>query len=156
MFEALTQPKYPKAALGLEKNFITALALQKEGRGQFGIKQAATMELPEGLLNPSFIEHNIASPQEMLALIEEVCVKAGLGSRKRWSVSLPGNAARTAILTLDTPRSRAIVDTWSYADSMSALRRIWRGRWKARSPVSRIRISRFDEKGSRSCWTTEP
>ena len=37
------QPNYPKAALGLEKEFITALALQKEGRRQFGIKQAATI-----------------------------------------------------------------------------------------------------------------
>jgi hypothetical protein len=95
------QPNYPKAALGLEQEFITALALQKEGRGQFGIKQAATIELPVGLINPSFTEKNIASQREMLALLEEVCVKAGLQSQKRWSVSLPGNTARTAILTLD-------------------------------------------------------
>lgn len=95
------QPNYPKAALGLEQEFITALALQKEGRGQFGIKQAATIELPVGLINPSFTEKNITSQREMLALLEEVCVKAGLQSQKRWSVSLPGTTARTAILTLD-------------------------------------------------------
>lgn len=102
MFPVLTRPKYPKAALGLEREFITALALQKEGKGRFGIKQAATVELPEGLLKPSFLERNIANSQELLAFIEEVCGKAGLNNQKRWSVSLPGNAARTAILTLDS------------------------------------------------------
>ena len=61
------QPNYPKAALGLEKEFITALALQKEGRDQFGIRQAATIELPVGLINPSFTEKNISSQREMLA-----------------------------------------------------------------------------------------
>ncbi len=102
------QPNYPKAALGLEKEFITALALQKEGRRQFGIKQAATIELPANLLNPSFTETNIASKTEMLAMLEEVCVKAGLNNQKRWSVSLPGNTARTAILTLDSePASKS-------------------------------------------------
>jgi Tfp pilus assembly PilM family ATPase len=124
MFSALTRPNYPKAALGLEREFVTALALQKEGRSGFGIKQAATIELPEGLLNPSFIEHNIANPQEMLALIEEVCVKAGLGGQKRWSVSLPGNSARTAILTLDTePASKAELDEvldWKAESSFGA------------------------------------
>jgi Tfp pilus assembly PilM family ATPase len=101
------QPNYPKAALGLEKEFITALAVQKEGRGRFGIRQAATIELPAGLLNPSFTERNVASPREMLALLEDVCVRAGLQKQKRWSISLPGNTARTAILTLETePASR--------------------------------------------------
>jgi hypothetical protein len=105
------QPNYPKAALGLEKEFITALALQKEGRQQFGIKQAATIELPENLLNPSFTEKNINSRTEMLSFMEEVCVKAGLQNQKRWSVSLPGNTARTAILTLDNePASKKELD----------------------------------------------
>ena len=105
------QPNYPKAALGLEKEFITALALQKEGRKQFGIKQAATIELPENLLNPSFLDKNINSQTEMLSLMEEVCVKAGLQNQKRWSVSLPGNTARTAILTLDSvPASKKELD----------------------------------------------
>lgn len=101
MLSALTQPNYPKAALGLEKGSVTALQLQKEGRKEFGIKQAATLELPEHLLNPSFTEVNIASPEEMLVMLDEVIETAGLARHKRWSVSLPSNAARSAILTLD-------------------------------------------------------
>jgi hypothetical protein len=101
MISALTQPNYPKAALGIEAGSITALALQKEGRGQFGIKQAATIELPNHLLEPSFLEKNINGANEMIELIEEAVVTAGLQRQKRWSVALPGNTARSVILTLD-------------------------------------------------------
>lgn len=107
MFSVLTQPNYPKAALGLSEESVTALALQKEGRGRFGIKQAATVALPEHLLTSSFTERNIHGANEMLELLEEVVANAGLKKQKRWSVSLPSSAARTAILTLDTePASR--------------------------------------------------
>ena len=102
MLENLTKPNYPRAALGLEQTSVTALALQKEGRGRFGIRQAATIELPAHLLVPSFIERNISSSEEMLVLLEEAVTNAGLLKQKRWSVSLPSNTARTAILTLET------------------------------------------------------
>lgn len=101
MLETLTQPNYPKAALGLEQTSVTALALQKEGRNRFGIRQAATIDLPAHLLTPSFTERNIASQSEMLVLLEEAATNAGLRKQKRWSVSLPSNTARTAILTLE-------------------------------------------------------
>jgi len=96
MLESLTQPNYPKAALGLEQESITALALQKEGRGRFGIRQAATVDLPSHLLTPSFTEQNISNPNEMAVLLEEAVNNAGLRKQKRWSVSLPSNTARTA------------------------------------------------------------
>lgn len=102
MFESLTQPNYPKAALGIEQKSVTALALQKEGRNRFGIKQAATIELPSHLLTPSFTERNVASQAEMLVFLEEAATNAGLRRQKRWSVSLPSNTARTAILTLES------------------------------------------------------
>jgi hypothetical protein len=101
MFESLTQPNYPRAALGLEQTSVTAIALQKERGGVFGIKQAATSELPAHLLTPSFTEPNISGMEEMLALLDEVVMTAGLQKQKRWSISLPSNTARTAILTLE-------------------------------------------------------
>ncbi|MGI8788989.1 MAG: hypothetical protein ACR2HG_14700 [Pyrinomonadaceae bacterium] len=101
MLENLTQPNYPKAALGLERENVTALALQKEGRGRFGIRQAAIVELPAHLLVPSFTEQNISNQAEMRLLLDEVTTNSGLQKQKRWSVSLPSNTARTAILTLD-------------------------------------------------------
>lgn len=101
MFESITQPNYPRAALGLEKESVTALALQRERKGAFGVKQAATSVLPPHLLTPSFTEQNISSTEEMRVLIDEVITTAGLRKQKRWSISLPSNTARTAILTLD-------------------------------------------------------
>lgn len=102
MLENLLEPNYPRAALGIERESVTALALQKERGRRFGIKQAATVELPEHLLTPNFIEQNIKSTAEMLVILEEVVMNAGLHKQKRWSVSLPSNTARTAILTLDS------------------------------------------------------
>jgi len=101
MLESLLEPNYPRAALGLEAESVTVLALQKEGKGRFGIKQAATIGLPEHLLTPSFTEKNISNPEELLVFFDEAVMKAGLQKQKRWSASLPSNTARTAILTLE-------------------------------------------------------
>src|SRR6185369_10281280 len=101
MFSVLTEPNYPKAAIGLEREAVTALLLQKEGRGQFGVRQAATIDLPANLLTPSFFEKNISSPEELRIILEDTVVSAGLANQTNWSVSLPSNTARTAILTLD-------------------------------------------------------
>lgn len=149
MFSTLTQPNYPKAALGLEADSVTALALQKEGRGRFGIKQAATVELPDHLLVPNFLEKNIINYEEMMVFIEEAVVDAGLKDTKRWSVSLPGNSARTAILTLDTvPASKQeleeVID-WKAENTFGA-------------PSGEMRISRRkiknDKDGNRRYFTT--
>lgn len=133
MLENLTQPHYPRAALGLEQESVTALALQKEGRGQFGIKQAATIQLPAHLLTPSFTEKNISSPNEMLVLLEEAVTNAGLRNQKRWSISLPSNTARTAILTLDAePTSK---------DELTEILD-WKSEQTFGAPSGELRISR--------------
>ncbi len=133
MLESLTQPNYPKAALGFEKDNVTALALQKEGRRLFGIKQAATVELPENLLTPSFTEQNISGAEEMLVLLDEVTTNANLRNQKRWSISLPSNTARTAILTLDNePNSK---------DELSEILD-WKAEHTFGAPSGELRISR--------------
>lgn len=101
MLSFLTEPNYPKAAIGLEKDSVTALALRSEGRGKFGVQQVATVPMPVHLLNPSFLERNIASPEEFRVILEDAVVSAGLANQRAWSVSLPGNSARTGILTLE-------------------------------------------------------
>ena len=111
MFSLITQPKYPNAALGIESNGMSAVALQRAGRGQFAIKQAASIDLSPGLITPSFVEKNISDGPEFAASLREVAESAGLLRQKRWSVALPSNTARTAILSLDSePTSRAEAD----------------------------------------------
>ncbi|MCD9185227.1 MAG: hypothetical protein LUM44_02250 [Pyrinomonadaceae bacterium] len=133
MLSALTKPNYPKAALGLEQSGVTALALQKEGRGQYSIKQAATVELPKRLLTPNFVERNIADSVQLNALIDEALINAGMVNQKNWSVALPSNSARTGILTLENePVSKqeleAILD--------------WKSEQVFGAPAGEMRISR--------------
>jgi len=108
MFSALTEPHYPSAAIGLEKDTVTALSLRREGKGRFGLERAATVEIPAHLLTPSFLDRNISSADEFRYILSEAVTNAGLANQKRWSVSLPSNTARAAILTLESvPASNA-------------------------------------------------
>jgi hypothetical protein len=134
MLSVLTEPNYPKAAIGLERNSVTALALQKEGRGQYGIKQAATIELPAGLLTPSFVERNISSPEQFRVLLEEAITTAGLMNQKNWSVSLPSNTARSAILTLESAGA-------SRTENEEVLD--WKAEQSFGAPAGEMRITRY-------------
>lgn len=102
MFPSITQPNYPNAALGIETGAISAVELQGNGSRQFTIKQAASVELPPGLIIPSFLDRNISDDLEFSACLREVVEIAGLLGQKRWSVALPSNTARTAILALES------------------------------------------------------
>ncbi len=102
MFSSITQPKFPNAALGIGKTGISAVALQGKGRRQYSIKQAATVDLPPGVVEPSFLDTNILAPHEFASCLREVVEIAGLLNQKRWSIALPSNTARTAILALES------------------------------------------------------
>jgi hypothetical protein len=144
MFSILTEPNYPKAAIGLERDSITALALRKEGRASFGVVQAATLDLPVNLLTPSFIERNIASTEELRVLLEDVVLSAGLMNQKNWSVSLPSNTARTAILTLEAGAS-------AKGENDEILE--WKAEQSFGAPAGELRITRYkisDDREGRS------
>lgn len=106
MFSAITSPSFPNAALGIEKNSISAVALQGS-RGNFGIKQAATVAIGDGVLEPGFLDTNVTAPVEFASALREVVEIAGLLNQKKWSISLPSNTARAAILTLDSEPASA-------------------------------------------------
>lgn len=106
MFAAITSPSFPNAALGIEKNSLSAVALQGS-RGNFGIKQAATVAIVDGVLEPGFLDTNITAPFEFASALREVVEIAGLLNQKKWSIALPSNTARAAILTLDSEPASA-------------------------------------------------
>ena len=124
MFSSITHPNYPKAALGLEKSSISVVMLNKAGRGQFSIRQAASAGLPPGLLTPNFLETNIPDPRGFADCLQEAIVNAGLLNQKRWSVALPSNTARTSILALENePASKKEADEildWKAEQSFGA------------------------------------
>lgn len=132
MLEFLTQPNYPKAAIGIEQNAISALQLRREGRGRFGVERAATVELPKGLITSSFTERNISSVPEFQSFLEEAVVSSGLLSQKSWSISLPSSTARSAILTLDNAGKAQIDEVFD-----------WKAEQSFGAPASLLRITRY-------------
>ncbi|MBC7798929.1 MAG: hypothetical protein H7Z37_18825, partial [Pyrinomonadaceae bacterium] len=90
----------PKIAVGLRRESVSVVGLQKQGRS-FALRRAATIDLPEGVLSPNFVEPNIIAHEELTAALREAASNAGLGGQKKWSASLPIDAARAAILTLE-------------------------------------------------------
>jgi len=130
---SLTKPNYPNAAIGIEKGGLTAVALQRQGRGQYAIRQAATIDLAPGVLEPGFLDRNIINAAEFAACLEAAVVNAGLMSQKRWSVSLPSSTARSAIITLEAEPS-------SKAESEEILD--WKAEQTFGAPAADMRISR--------------
>jgi len=100
-FSKLINPRFPMAAVGLERGTASAVLLQKQ-RQQFSLRRAATITLPEALLKPSFDEQNISNTGEMADALAELVTSAGMQRQRRWSVALPEAAARSLILTLES------------------------------------------------------
>jgi len=100
LLTTLLSPRYPSSAVGLEKSAASAVQLDR-GRGGFVIKRAASVALPDGLIQPSFDQTNIADPEELVRALSDLLTGAGLLRQHKWSVALPENSTRTAILTLE-------------------------------------------------------
>ena len=133
MLSFLTEPRYPRAAIGIEHNYISAVALERQGKDSFSIRQAATIEVPNNLIKPSFLEKNIASSDEFRVILEEAVTNAGLLNQKRWSVSLPSGSARSAIITLESePASRG--------EAQDVLD--WKSEQSFGAPAGELRITR--------------
>jgi hypothetical protein len=133
MLSFLTQPTFPKAAIGIEHDSVTALSLQKNSSSSFGVRQAATVGVPAHLIKPGFLERNIAEPTQFRMIVEEAVLSAGLLGQKRWSVSLPSSTARSAIITLDGGATSK-GETEEVFD--------WKAEQSFGAPASQLRITR--------------
>ncbi|HEV2705558.1 MAG TPA: hypothetical protein VGV59_06510 [Pyrinomonadaceae bacterium] len=105
-FRKLIDPKLPSAAVGLSGEGAGVVSLDRR-RGQFVVKRAGYVPLPEGLLRPGFDEGNVSDTAELADTLGELVTSVGLSNRHRWSVALPEAATHTSILTLESaPASR--------------------------------------------------
>jgi len=130
MFSFLTEPNFPKAAVGIEDERVTVLSLQKEGRDRFGVRSAASVDIPGSLIQPQFLEPNISSRPGLRGVLQEAASLAGLLGQKDWSLALPSNSARTAILTLETSGKSEIDDVLE-----------WKAEQSFGAPAAHLRIS---------------
>lgn len=73
----------------------------ERGRGGFAVKRAASITLPADLIRPGFDESNVGDPAELAAALSDLLTSAGLLRQRKWSVTLPEAATRSAVLTLE-------------------------------------------------------
>ena len=103
----LIKPRYPTTALGLEKRRASVVDLDRR-KNIATVRRAATVEIAESLIRPSFDEANIADGSELAAILSDLATSAGLQGQRKWSVTLPEATTRSLIITVDTqPGSQA-------------------------------------------------
>ncbi|HEU4836042.1 MAG TPA: hypothetical protein VFS90_16560 [Pyrinomonadaceae bacterium] len=107
LLSRLIDPWYPATAIGLEKGSASVVQLERVKGSICKLRRAATFNIAESLVRPSFEETNIESPPQVAAVLNELATSAGLLRQKRWSMSLPEATARTLVLTLESPSQSA-------------------------------------------------
>jgi Tfp pilus assembly PilM family ATPase len=104
----LVNPRFPANAVGIESDSASVVLLERRRRDGFALRRAATIALPQGLVQPSFDDPNITNIREMADTLAELVSSAGLARQRKWSAALPEAATRTVILTLESaPASRS-------------------------------------------------
>ena len=99
--DKLLKPRFPSAAVGIEKDVASVVQLDR-ARGGFVVRRAASVDLPENLLRPNFDEPNIADRDQLGRALTDVVTGAGLLRQRKWSVALPESATRSAIVTIES------------------------------------------------------
>src|ERR1700752_435055 len=105
LFSRIVDPWYPSAAIGLEKGLASVVQVERVKGGACRLKRAATANIAESLITPSFDQPNIADRGQLAAVLKDIAGGAGLLRQKRWSLSLPEDTARTIVFTIETQTS---------------------------------------------------
>jgi len=107
LLSRLIDPWYPATAIGLEKGIASVVQLERVRGSMCKLRRAATFNIDESLVRPSFDEPNIANKAQLAAVLNDLAASAGLMRQKRWSLSLPEASARTLVLTLESQSQSA-------------------------------------------------
>lgn len=107
LLSRLIDPWYPATALGLEKGVASVVQLERVKGSGYKLHRAATFNIAESLIRPSFDEPNIESGAQLAAVLKDLASSAGLLRQKRWSLSLPEATTRTLVLTLESQTQSA-------------------------------------------------
>lgn len=105
LFSRIIDPWYPSAAIGLEKGLASVVQLERVKGSACRLKRAATANIVESLITPSFDQPNIEDRGQLAAILNDLAASAGLLRQKRWSLSLPEATARTIVFTMETHSS---------------------------------------------------
>jgi len=75
--------------------------LERTRGGACAIRNAATFNISNSLIQPSFDETNIQNAAQVTDILRQLVSSVGLLKQKRWSIALPEASARTLVLTLE-------------------------------------------------------
>ena len=101
LLSRLIDPWYPATAIGLKKGVASVVQLERVKGSLCKLRRAATFNIAESLVRPSFDERNIEDIAQLAGVLKELATSAGLLKQKRWSLSLPEATARTLVLTIE-------------------------------------------------------
>src|SRR5215213_9580459 len=101
LLSRIIDPWYPATAIGLEKGVASVVQLQPIKGSACKLRRAATFNIAESLVRPSFDEPNIENAPQLAGVLNELATSAGLLRQKRWSMSLPEATTRTLVLTME-------------------------------------------------------
>jgi len=107
LLSRLVDPWYPATAIGLEKGIASVVQLERVKGSTCKLRRAATFNIDESLVRPSFDEPNIDNKALLGSVLKDLAASAGLLRQKRWSLSLPEATARTLVLTLESQSQSA-------------------------------------------------
>ena len=107
LLSRIIDPWYPATALGLEKGIASVVQLERLRGSACKLRRAATFNIDESLIRPSFDEQNIANGGQLAAVLKDLATSAGLLRQKRWSLSLPEATTRTLVLTMESQSQSA-------------------------------------------------
>ncbi len=102
LLSRIIDPWYPASAIGLEKGVASVVQLERVRGSICKLRRAATFNIDESLVRPSFDETNIENKAQLAAVLKDLAASAGLLRQKRWSLSLPEATARTLVLTMES------------------------------------------------------
>jgi hypothetical protein len=97
----LVSPWYPATAIGVEKGVASVVQLERVKDGTSRLRRAATFNIADSLVRPSFDEPNIEDRAQLATVLNDLAASAGLLRQKRWSLSLPEATARTLVVTIE-------------------------------------------------------
>jgi len=128
----LLKPRFPSSAVGIESGGACVVQLER-ARGGFVVKRAASIVLAAELVRPGFDASNISDPVELARGLTDLATGAGLLRQRKWSLSLPEAATRSAIVTIEgaTSSRREIEEVFE-----------WKIERSFGSPSSELRVSR--------------
>ena len=107
LLSRLIDPWYPATAIGLEKGVASVVQLERVKGSTCKLRRAASFNIAESLVRPSFDEPNIENTAQLATVLNELAASAGLLRQKRWSLSLPEATGRTLVLTMESQSQSA-------------------------------------------------